>query len=339
MANQVIQSALIRDTNEIAINALKRPGPQNELGINRSFLALLQAFGRIDYVSGGGSDAAKLKFKYASTGTAEHYGKGDPAPAAGNISAKEATVGYVRARDVLDVDNFDEAASEGAQIGTEEGLWTSHLQEAQQNIIEKVETKLVTGLGTNDEPYGLGFWINDASVLGSFDQSTDSWGAATVVDASSGALAHTFLRQGQEGAKDDNGSTIDVIISSYRQGSKYKQLMDGDVRFDTMRIADIEFAGFMYDGIPWIVLPGFPKTDIYGLKMNTLNLKIMLQKDKSNMGAQPLVGLTRAGLPFAVRPIDSQGVDSSKAQMTFYYSFFCTKPWMNWRIEALSQTL
>mgnify|MGYP000654548425 CR=1 FL=1 len=339
MAQQIVQDELVRDTNVVAINALKRPGPRNELGVHQSFIGLLAAWDRIKFRRGGGTVAARLKYTYASTGTAEHYSKNDPAQPAGNESVKAADVDYAFVRDVIDVHNFDEAASEGSQHDTDESLVSSKLITAKKNIVSILETALVTGDGTNNKPQGLDFWINDASVYGSINQATDSWAASTVVDAASAALSHNHLREAQEGATDDNGARIDVIISSQRQADKYKQLMDGRVEFTTMMIADIEFRGFMYDGIPWIILSQFPKGDIYGLTMSELTWLIMLQKDNSEKGMVPLAEMEHAGLPFAVRPIDAGGVDSNKGQVTMYHSFWVDRQFKCWRIENLSQTL
>lgn len=340
MAYALIPTELKHDLNNVVVNALRRPGPGNELGINQSWLGLLAAYGCIDYRSGGGDKVARLKFPYASSGTAGYFAKYEPAGAAGNPLVKEAEIGYAFLRDVMQVHNFDDAVSDGVVIGDESiDLWTQQYKEKTKDMISIMETKLITGIGTNNDPLGLTHWVNDSSTIGSLAMASNTWLQSKTVDAAGNDLSLNHLREAMEDARDENGAEIDIIVSSSRQQNKYKQLMDGKVQYIDLKIGDLEWKAVEYDGKPWVAITQFPKDLVLGLTMSSFKLVFVLQRDKTAKGMQPLVGMDEQGFPFAIRPRDNNGVDASSAFITNYHQMYCRASWKNWRIENLGQAL
>lgn len=345
MAQQTVPSALARDMNNIVVSAMKRSGPGNELGIHQSWLGLLLAYDCLEYKVGGGEKAAKLHFPYASPDTGKYRGKNESPVAAGNESVLSAEVSYTTYEDVVNVHNMDNAASRGGYMRTgENSLWTRRLKESLRDASQKINDKLVNGLGTNNEPLGLFYWVNDTTNLGgTIDQAVQTWAASPVVDASGNSVSRSYLRQLIEAAQDDQGFTPDFFILSQRQLHKVMELFDSKVEYSNIQLGpnDIQFRGIELQGIPFIPLQKFSQSEIVGVKMEHWKLTILLQEQQGDEGVVELQDLQAEGLsgvPFKLRNI-STPLDEQSAAYTLYHQQSCRKPWFNARLKGLSTTL
>ena len=329
-----------KELSVLVMNALLRPGVENELAMVKSLIALLADNGRIR-MQDGGQYAKELRFQYASGSTAEWFESGDVPNATSNNQYKETNVKFAKAWENIKIDTFDQNASKGGQLHEEASIWVKQTAEALKNLVSLLEQGLLANNGSiAKEVLGIPFWISKTSVIGTglLDQATETWLQSVIKDAS-GALTIAMIYEVRDTLSDERGAEPDVILTSRKQYRAYVNLIRAQsnaiINYEPMSVGDTEFESISHGGVRIVSIPTYPNTRMDFVTWKYFELVLLMIESKNENAKTMTEQETYNGYPFGMKPKQHATHDDG-AEVFFYPQFVCSAPWKQGAIINLT---